>query len=119
MLLLLLLAQHFPRPQLLMHGLGAHQAKGAAAAAAASKTSAAVCLMLCLLAGPEPHIAGRHVDIIKQLHHGAVHRHTRCDDLNSTRQRRLLCLPCRQTHAAPPQVDTSVSSSKTGSIQSC
>lgn len=46
------------------------------------------------LARPEPHVAGWHVNPIKQLHDRVVHRHTRCHHLLSTWQRRLLCLAC-------------------------
>lgn len=70
-MLLLLLAQHLPRPQLLSNALDAGAATSAAATdatTAATAITAAACLLLGSLAGPEPDIAGRHVNVIKQLH---------------------------------------------------
>jgi hypothetical protein len=69
-MLLLLLAQHLPRPQLLSNALDAGAATSAAAtdATTAATATTAACLLLGSLAGPEPDIAGRHVNVIKQLH---------------------------------------------------
>lgn len=50
--------------------------------------------MTTSLARPEPHIAGWHVNPVKQLHDRVVHSHTCRHHLLSTWQRRLLCLPC-------------------------
>jgi hypothetical protein len=55
-----------------------------------------------LLAGPEPNIAGWHLDAVQQLHDRVVYGNARCNDVLGTRQGSLLGLTYRaatQVHA--------------------